>query len=139
MGDRLVGGELGSTGGYRQAGALAEMRRKQEHEGGLGRIIVGIAIVIDIHEDVERVLRASWGDVEGAARDAFLADCYRRGTLRLGGLAELLRVATSLKALEWLRGRGMGLNYAAADLADDQATLTRLGWVAKTEPVREAE
>jgi len=33
------------------------MRRKQEHEGGLGRIIVGIAIVIDIPEDVER---ATW-------------------------------------------------------------------------------
>jgi len=112
------------------------MRRKQEHGGGLGRIIVGIAIVIDIPEDVER---ASWGDVEGAARDAFLADCYRRGALSLGGLAELLPVATSLKALKWLRGRGMGLNYATADLADDLATLTRLGWVAKTEPVRDAE
>jgi len=64
----LWAGELGSTGGYRQAGALAEMRRKQEHKGGLGRIIVGTAIVINILEDVERVLRASWGDVEGAAR-----------------------------------------------------------------------
>ncbi len=82
-----MGEELGSTGGYRQAGALAEMRRKQEHASGLGLIIVGTAIVINIPEDVERALRASWGDVEGAARDAFLTDCYRRGALSLGGLA----------------------------------------------------
>jgi predicted HTH domain antitoxin len=86
-----------------------------------------MAIVIDIPADVERALRARGADVDAAAREAFLADCYRRGSLSLGELAALLRLETSLEALEWLQKRGAGLNYDASDLSNDIATLQKLG------------
>ncbi len=76
--------------------------------------------------DLESALVGEFGDLGVAAREAFVAEGYRRGRLSLGFVARILGLATSLQAQEWLAQRGVPLNYDIDDLEADRRTLGRL-------------
>jgi predicted HTH domain antitoxin len=67
------------------------------------------------------------GDAYGAeALEASTIEGYRTAKLSAGEVAEILRLATSLEALDWLGRRGIALNYSREDYESDRNTLARL-------------
>jgi predicted HTH domain antitoxin len=84
-----------------------------------------MAVIIDIPKRIEDALRAEWGDLEQAARDALLIESYRSGKISIGFLAESLGIGV-IEADRWLAERGVPLNYSAEDLEADRKTLGEL-------------
>lgn len=76
-------------------------------------------------QDVERDLAESFGDLNEAAKEAFLVQSYREGLLSVGRIAEILGKGV-LETQEWLAERGAPLNYDQKDLAEDTKTLSDL-------------
>lgn len=86
----------------------------------------GTRISFDIPRDLAAELTNHWGDLNTAAREAFVIESYRAGKISLGKLAELLGLETSYRAQQWLSTKSIPLNYTVADLESDCATLDRL-------------
>ena len=84
-----------------------------------------MAILIDIPKELEQDLRAEWGDLERAAKEALLIESYRSGKLSIGYLAEILGMGV-IEAENWLGQRGVNWNYSTEDLEADRKTLSRL-------------
>jgi predicted HTH domain antitoxin len=85
-----------------------------------------MVISFELPEGLEDVLRGRFGDLALAAKEALIVECYRRGDISLGKVAELLGFATRFEAEEWLAARGVCLNYGLTELEADRATLERL-------------
>jgi predicted HTH domain antitoxin len=72
--------------------------------------------------ELEDDLRADYGDLNAAARDALLIDAYRTGRVSMGRLAQVRGTSVS-SVLSWLNEHGVGPNYTAEDFAADQEAL----------------
>ncbi len=84
-----------------------------------------MAILIDIPKEVEDDLRAEWGNLEQAAKEALLIESYRSGKISIGYLAQILGMGV-IEAENWLGQRGVTWNYSVEDLAADRKTLADL-------------
>lgn len=84
-----------------------------------------MAITIELSGGIEAALRAGWGDLERAAKEALLIESYRAGKISIGFLAQTLGMGV-IEADAWLAKRGVPLNYTADDLEADQRVLDEL-------------
>jgi len=84
-----------------------------------------MSINIEIPKKSEEALRAEWGDLEQAAKEALLIESYRAGKVSVGFLAETLGMGV-IEADQWLAKRGVPLNYSVDDLDADRKTLNDL-------------
>ena len=84
-----------------------------------------MTVSFDIPKATEEALRAEWGDLERAAREALLVESYRAGKISIGLLAETLGVGV-VEADRWLAERGVSLNYSFQDLVADRKSLGEL-------------
>ena len=81
----------------------------------------GMSVTIDISKPAEDALRAEWGDLEQAAKEALLVESYRVGKISVGFLAEALGMGV-IEADKWLLARGVSLNYSLEDFRADGRT-----------------
>ncbi|TWT41976.1 hypothetical protein RAS1_31020 [Phycisphaerae bacterium RAS1] len=84
-----------------------------------------MSIKVDIPARVESILRAEWGDLSQAAKEALAIESYRAGKISIGFLAEMLAMGV-IEADAWLARRGVPLNYSAEDLEADRRDLREL-------------
>ena len=85
-----------------------------------------MSISFDLPESLEAALRAEWGDLDQAAKEALIIESYRTGRLSIGQVAEFLRLETRFQAEKWLGERGVTWNYSSDDLKADRETLNSL-------------
>ena len=83
-------------------------------------------ISFELPSDIENDLRRELGDLNLAAREAFIIESYRAGRISLGAVAQLIGAETTIQAQQRLAGRGIALNYSHEDLENDRRTLDRL-------------
>lgn len=84
-----------------------------------------MAITFELPQDVEHVLRERFGDLDQAAKEAFLVQSYRESRISVGQVARVLCMGV-VEAQAWLADRGAPLNYGASDLEQDRKTLAEL-------------
>jgi predicted HTH domain antitoxin len=84
-----------------------------------------MAVSFELPKKVEDDLRGELGDLNRAAKEALLIECYRQARISIGYLAQALDMGV-LEADEWLRKRGVPLNYTPEDLKSDIETLERI-------------
>ena len=80
---------------------------------------------IDIPKQLEDLLIEEWGDLSVAAREALVIECYRRGKISVGFLAQLLGIGV-IQADEWLAQRGVPLSYTLEDLEAARRDLAKV-------------
>ncbi|MFY9344965.1 MAG: UPF0175 family protein [Planctomycetota bacterium] len=85
-----------------------------------------MSVSFNIPKPLEDVLRAEWGDLDQAAKEALLIESYRTGRLSIGQVAEYLGFQTRWLAEKWLGARGVTMNYGLDDLEDDRRTLDEI-------------
>lgn len=86
-----------------------------------------MAINIELPQEEEEVFRIALGpDLGQAAREAMLIEAYRRKSISLGKLSELLGVETTHEADDWLARRGVPVNYTFVHFQSDAQTLSEL-------------
>lgn len=85
-----------------------------------------MAITFELPSDIENDLRSELGDLNAAAKEAFLVENYRTGRLSIGDLASILGFDTKYEAEQWLGHRGVTWNYGPAELEADRRTLAKL-------------
>lgn len=85
-----------------------------------------MSITFDLPADVVKDLEQQLGDLNKAARDAFIIDSYRTGRLSLGAVASLLSLETTIQAQAWLAAKSVPINYSIEDLEADRRTLGKL-------------
>ena len=69
--------------------------------------------------ELEDDLRADYGNLNQAAKEALLIDAYRTGRLSIGRLAQVLGHSISATNA-WLDEHRVGPNYSMTDFADDR-------------------
>lgn len=84
-----------------------------------------MAIQFELPQDVEDELRERFGDLDQAAKEAFLIQSYRDGRLSVGQVAAI-RGRGVIETQAWLSERGAPLNYSVDDLEEDRRTLAKL-------------
>ncbi len=85
-----------------------------------------MSITFDLPADVEKDLQQQLGDLNKAAREAFIIENYRTGNLSLGAVASLLGLETTIQAQAWLTAKAVPVNYSIDDLEADRRTLGKL-------------
>ncbi len=83
-------------------------------------------LTIDLPREIEEALRAEWGDLDRAAKEALIIESYRTGRLSIGEVASVLGFPSRFDAEKWLGERGVNWNYSSDDLARDRESLRRL-------------
>jgi predicted HTH domain antitoxin len=84
-----------------------------------------MSVMIKMSQPEEDALRAEWGDLEQAAKEALLIESYRQGKVSVGFLAQSLNMGV-IEADQWLAERGVSLNYSRENLREDQRTIESL-------------
>jgi len=84
-----------------------------------------MAIRFELPKKIEDDLRGELGDLDQAAKEALLIECYREGRVSIGYLAEALDMGV-VEADAWLQKRGVPLNYTPEDLRADVEVLERI-------------
>jgi len=84
-----------------------------------------MTVSFNISKQAEEALRAEWGDLAQAAKEALLMESYRAGKISIGFLAEILGMGV-VQADEWLAQRGVPLNYSEKDVEEDRKVLVQL-------------
>ena len=74
--------------------------------------------------ELEETLRADYGNLNQAAKEALLIDAYRTRRLSIGRLAEVLGYSIS-HTTAWLDEHRVGPNYSVEDFDVDRATLQK--------------
>lgn len=82
-----------------------------------------MAVIVNLPAGIEALLRREYPDLDLAAKEALAIEGYRSGRLSLGAVAEMLGLATTIEALDWLARRGVPLNDDERNLEDDRRTL----------------
>lgn len=83
-----------------------------------------MAITFELPEHIEKNLREEFGDLNQAAKEAFLVQSYRESRLSVGDIAQILDIGV-LETEQWLGERGVPLNYTVDDFHDDCASLAK--------------
>jgi predicted HTH domain antitoxin len=84
-----------------------------------------MAVSIDISPELEKLLKAEWGDLNQAATEALAIESYRQGKLSLGQCSEVLGLSV-METEAFLRSRGVDLGLTVQDLQRDHDTLKRI-------------
>lgn len=84
-----------------------------------------MTIRFELPQDVEDELRERFGDLDQAAKEAFLIQSYRDGRLSVGQVAGILGRGV-IETQAWLSERGAPLNYSVDDLEEDRRSLAKL-------------
>jgi predicted HTH domain antitoxin len=84
-----------------------------------------MAVLINMSLEAERLLKAEWGDLSQAAREALAIESYRQGKLSVGQCAEVLGLSFAQTEV-FLRSRGVDLAMTIDDLRSDQEGLKRI-------------
>ena len=82
-----------------------------------------MSVSFNIPKSLEDTLRAEWGDLDQAAKEALIIESYRTGKLSIGQVAEFLGFEIRFQAEKWLGDRGVTWNYSLDDLEADGHTL----------------
>ena len=83
-----------------------------------------MTVVIDIPAETEKLLKAEWGDLNRAAREALVIESYRQGKLSLGQCSEIFGLPL-LETEAFFRSRGVDLPMTADDVERDGAFVER--------------
>jgi len=81
-----------------------------------------MTVVIEMTPEAEAVLRAEWGDLNRAAREALVIESYRQAKLSLGQCSGLLGLSVP-ETEAFFRGRGVGLGLTLENVHDDMVRL----------------
>jgi len=81
-----------------------------------------VAVAIEIPDDLERQLKASWSDLPRVL-EAVALEAYRSEALTPAQIGRLLGMASRWDVEEFLRSAGVPLHYDDADLARDRGAL----------------
>ncbi len=82
--------------------------------------------MITLDHETERKLREVFGqDLDGIAREALIAEGYRKGKLSIGQAASLLKLSVN-DTYGLMKQRGIAVNYTLSDLETDCASLREL-------------
>jgi predicted HTH domain antitoxin len=84
-----------------------------------------MAVLIDISAEAEKLLKAEWGDLNRAAREALAIESYRQGKLSVGQCGEVLGLSFA-ETEAFLRSRGVDLGMTLEDVQRDQQCLKGL-------------
>lgn len=84
-----------------------------------------MTVHIDVLKKIEEHLKAAWGDLSQAAKEALAIESYRTERLSVGGVAEMLGLSV-LEAEEFLKKHGIDMPYTLEDLEADRAALKRI-------------
>jgi predicted HTH domain antitoxin len=84
-----------------------------------------MAVLIDISAEAEKLLKAEWGDLNQAAREALAIESYRQGKLSLGQCSEVLGISL-VETEAFLRSRGVDLGFTVQDVQNDLDCLRRI-------------
>ena len=84
-----------------------------------------MAIKFELPKKIEDDLRGELGDLNQAAKEALLIECYREGRISIGYLAQALGMGV-IEADDWLHKRGVPLDYTPEDLRADVEALERI-------------
>jgi len=84
-----------------------------------------MAVLIDISPEAEKLLKAEWGDLSQAAREALAIESYRQGKLSVGQCGEVLGLSFA-ETEAFLRSRGVDLGMTLEDVQRDQQCLRGL-------------
>ena len=82
-----------------------------------------MTVAIEIPDDLERQLRASWSDLPRRVLEAVALEAYRSEVLTPAQIGRLLGMASRWEVEEFLRSAGASLHYDDADLARDRGAL----------------
>lgn len=85
-----------------------------------------MTIIFQLPKDLEAALRREFGDLDLAAKEAFIVESYRRARLSVGQVARILGLETRFEAEQWLGKRGVSWNYGLDDLEQDRTALGKL-------------
>lgn len=85
-----------------------------------------MAITIQLPPNIETELRREVPDLDAVAREQFITSRYQAGNLTLDDIAQILGLSTRQDVLEWLKRRGVPLNYSVEDLQQDRENLGQL-------------
>jgi predicted HTH domain antitoxin len=83
-----------------------------------------MAITFELPE-LEEALRADYGNLNQAAKEALLIDAYRTGRLSIGRLSEALGFSVS-HTMAWLGEHRVGPNYTLDEFLADRRTSDNL-------------
>lgn len=84
-------------------------------------------LTISVPDELLESLSGQGKDISRAALESLLTDAYRQQKISHAQLGRLLGVETSMDIDEFLKARGVELEYSAEDLQRDRETLKRLG------------
>lgn len=84
-----------------------------------------MAILIEISAEAEKLLKAEWGDLSQAVREALAIESYRQGKLSIGQCSEVLGLSL-VETEDFLRSRGVDLGLTLQDFQHDQDCLKRM-------------
>ena len=84
-----------------------------------------MAVVIDFSVEAEELLKAEWGDLSQAAREALVIESYRQGKLSVGQCGKVLGMSFS-ETEAFLRDRGVPLGLTIEEFNRDLARLKGL-------------
>ncbi len=83
--------------------------------------------MIALDHETECKLREVFGqEFDEIAREALIAEAYRKGKLSIGQAAHLLGLSVN-DAYGFMKQRGMPINYTLSDLETDCESLRELG------------
>jgi predicted HTH domain antitoxin len=84
-----------------------------------------MAVLIEISAEAEKLLKAEWGDLSQAAREALAIESYRQGKLSIGQCSEVLGLSL-VETEAFLRSRGVDLGLTLQDFQRDQECLKKV-------------
>lgn len=84
-------------------------------------------LTISVPDELLESLSGDGKDISRAALESLLTDAYRQQKISHAQLGRLLGVETPMEIDEFLKARGVELEYSAEDLQRDRETLRRLG------------
>ena len=83
--------------------------------------------MIALDHETECKLREAFGqDFDDIAREALIAEAYRKGKLSIGQAARLLGLSIN-DAYGFMKQRGIAVNYTLTDFEADRASLRESG------------
>jgi predicted HTH domain antitoxin len=86
----------------------------------LWEFIMEVQIVLP--DDIAQSLTLKWGSLEQKLLEVLVVEAYKEGSISTGKVRELLGLATRLEADQFLRERGVALNYEEEDFDADRLT-----------------
>ncbi|MBL8236034.1 MAG: UPF0175 family protein [Bryobacterales bacterium] len=85
-------------------------------------------ITLDLPEDICLAVSSGTVTLQQAALEGLACEGYRNGTLSESQLMRLLELPSRFAVHQWLAEPQIPQRYTESDLADDLATLTKLGF-----------